>query len=206
MDLATFYEEEDKLAVRLTAQKVREISEKLISGIRECLQHTPRDIRRAQCFALQLRQLNRHSNYRLKKLKDQLGEVRGDAEQAALAQNNLASEISHIKRSIAACLDFKSLDQELELVPLEEFKEKAGECMELTEETLADPHKLYLARLNYEIYQRNAMVESLQELDGRRNVLASDISGKEHRLKQIDPIVVKLQETTKELIELLGVP
>ncbi|CAD5216788.1 unnamed protein product [Bursaphelenchus xylophilus] len=206
MDLSAYYEEEDRLASRLTAQKVREISEKLLQGIRECLQQRPRDVKKAQCFALQLRQLNRHSNYRLKKLKDKLNEVRTDAEQSALAQNNLSSEISHIKRSIAACLDFQSLDQELDLVSLEEFKQKAPEVMEITEEILQDEHKLYLARLNYEIHQRNAMVESLQELEGLRNVLASDISGKEHRLKQVDPIVARLQDTTKELLELLGVP
>lgn len=48
------------------------------------------------------------------------------------------------------------------------------------------------------------MIDQLHELEGRRNALASDINGKEHRLKQVEPVAQRLRETMQELIDLLG--
>lgn len=93
--------------MQLTTEQIRAKSAELVEGIRQCIKERPRNTKRAQVLALQLRQLNRHSNFRLKKLREALSTVRAEAEQAALAQNNLCSEIAHIKRNIAHCREFR---------------------------------------------------------------------------------------------------
>ena len=48
------------------------------------------------------------------------------------------------------------------------------------------------------------MAESLGEQENRRQLLASDISGKENRLAQIKPLLTNIRDTAKPLFDILG--
>ena len=48
------------------------------------------------------------------------------------------------------------------------------------------------------------LTESIEEQENRRQLLASDISGKENRLTQIKPLLNNIRETAKPLFDILG--
>ncbi|KAK6045987.1 hypothetical protein COOONC_16508 [Cooperia oncophora] len=81
-------------------------------------------------------------------------------------------------------------DEDIDLVPLEEFYAHAPEGVSRPEVTRTNEHEQRLARLTWEIAQRKALVDTLTEQEGRRNVLISSINGKEQRLKNTSLHVV----------------
>lgn len=113
---------------------------------------------------------------------------------------------------------FRSGDEELELIPMDEFLAHAADKgIELTDEIKADEHRLRLARLEFELKQREEfvhsfcsvssvcrMAEELQQSDTKKNLLGSDIKAKENRLAQIRAQIGLIRQTGKPLGEMLG--
>ncbi|KAH7729417.1 fms interacting protein [Aphelenchoides avenae] len=154
--------------------------------------------------AIQMRRLNRLSNYRIKHLRERTGIARGQLDSQFLLLQNIKSEISHLKKTIDSCLEFRSSDADVELVPVEEFYKNAPESVSNPEKTRNDPHEQHLAQLNYELQERKNLMTTLHELDGRKQVLLSDIRGKESRLGQIKPRITSLKDAAKPLLDILG--
>ncbi|KJH50853.1 hypothetical protein DICVIV_03003 [Dictyocaulus viviparus] len=100
---------------------------------------------------------------------------------------------------------FSAGDEELELVPLDEFYASAPESISRAEITKINEHEQRLARLTWEIAQRKALVDTLTEQEGRRNVLTSSINGKEQRLKSLRSKIALLISAAKPVQEALGV-
>lgn len=134
-----------------------------------------------------------------------------------LQLQNVTSEVQHIQKEIDRCLDFSAGDEELELVPFEQFHTEASEI--LANETADNEHEQYLARLKFENEQRREFVRfsikislksffrllsTLNELEGRRNVLQSDIRGKEVRLQGLKPKLEDLTKVAEPVFEMVG--
>ncbi|KHJ76041.1 hypothetical protein OESDEN_24340, partial [Oesophagostomum dentatum] len=101
---------------------------------------------------------------------------------------NSSSEIQHLQKEINRCLQFSAGDEDIDLIPLDEFYATAPEGVSRPEVTKTNEHEQRLARLTWEIAQRRAfvlLVDTLTEQEGRRNVLISSINGKEQRLKSL---------------------
>ncbi|KAK6013686.1 hypothetical protein OSTOST_20995, partial [Ostertagia ostertagi] len=96
-------------------------------------------------------------------------------------------------------------DEDIELVPLDEFYAHAPEGVSRPEVTKTNEHEQRLARLTWEIAQRKALVDTLTEQEGRRNVLISSINGKEQRLKSLRSKISLLITAAKPVQEALGV-
>lgn len=97
------------MANALTSEEIQRRSSKLISEIREAVSSTPRNLQTAKMLSLELKQLNRLSNFRNQQLKNELQSLQNNADAVYLSFNNLANEISHMKKSIVAFLDFRSV-------------------------------------------------------------------------------------------------
>jgi hypothetical protein len=95
------------LAHSLTSDEIRKQSKTLIADIRKAITSTPPDFQTAKFLTLELKQLNRLSNFRNQSFRTELQGLQANADSIFLSFNNLANEISHIRKSIAACLDFR---------------------------------------------------------------------------------------------------
>lgn len=70
-----------------------------------------------------------------------------------LELQNLLYEISHLKKEINTCLEFRSVDETISLVSVEDFLRSAS--METSQtEIVNNEHKLKLARLDWELMER----------------------------------------------------
>lgn len=155
--------------------------------------------------AVTMRRLGRLAQYATHQMRDETAERLTAVETRHLQLQNVRSEVQHLKREIDRCLEFKSADEDLVLVSEEEFYEKAPASISRPEETKDDEHQRRLARLNWEVTERKNLMGTLAELEGRRNVLASDIRGKEQRLNSFKPKLEALIQASKPLQELVGV-
>ncbi|KAI6233574.1 hypothetical protein M3Y99_00892900 [Aphelenchoides fujianensis] len=201
-----FFAVEDRMAEALTSDEIRTKSSELIAGVRAALRSEPPDLVEAQVLTLQLRQLNRLSNFRNARLKERTAAARHETDLVFLKFHNFGNEIHHLKKRISEMLSFRSRDEDLELIPVEEFyAHTADKGVELTHEVKADEHRLRLARLEFELKQREEMSEELQQSDTKKNLLGSDIKGKENRLAQIRAQIGLIRQAGKPLGEMLGI-
>ncbi|ETN74815.1 hypothetical protein NECAME_12714 [Necator americanus] len=69
---------------------------------------------------------------------------------------NSSSEIQHLQKEISRCLQFSAGDEDIDLIPLDEFYACAPENVSRPEVTKNNKHEQRLARLTWEIAQRKA--------------------------------------------------
>uniref|UniRef100_A0A915P8N1 Uncharacterized protein n=1 Tax=Meloidogyne floridensis TaxID=298350 RepID=A0A915P8N1_9BILA len=214
--LRNFFKLEDELSKHLDTDKVCDDVRKLLAEIRSNLSsnqdkhptHSKSSHERSSALilAVKLRNMNRLFTFRNKQANTKLAEVRQKVEDHYLSLQNVSSEISHMKKNIETCLDFRADIYDIELVNSEE---SFSNCKEMTDnhdkEEKLDDHQLFLQRLNNELNERKSLLSNLNELEGRKSALLSDIKGKEQRLSQIGPKIVSIKKMAEPLLDLLGV-
>lgn len=75
----------------------------------------------ASLLFVTLRQLNRVDKLRLKKARDVTHDVKQRVDSFHLQLENLLYEVFHLRKEVDKCLEFKSKDEDIELVDVEEF-------------------------------------------------------------------------------------
>ncbi|KAK6051920.1 hypothetical protein COOONC_10575 [Cooperia oncophora] len=154
---------------------------------------------------IQMRRCSRIAHYATAQLRSETSAQLEQVEAKYLLLQNSSSEIQHLQKEISRCLQFSAGDEDIDLVPLEEFYAHAPEGVSRPEVTRTNEHEQRLARLTWEIAQRKALVDTLTEQEGRRNVLISSINGKEQRLKSLRSKISLLITAAKPVQEALGV-
>ncbi|PWN39840.1 hypothetical protein IE81DRAFT_294252, partial [Ceraceosorus guamensis] len=101
----------------------------------------------------QLRALGRRVAEDNKRSKGKVAERRAEVDESRLRLQNLEYERSQLEGEIRRCKEFVSVFQDIELRDLSEFQAVAPEELR-TEQILSDPHSLMLARLEYELIER----------------------------------------------------
>lgn len=206
----SFFNLEDEFSSHVDRNKIESDLSLLVGNIRNSLKNNTAGLKKTEIRdslllnAARLRRLNRHSNFRNRVEYSNLNDVRQKVEAHHLSLQNVTNEIAHLRKNIEACLEFQPSDADIELVEPEEYVAKAppGEHLD---PAVSDPHQYYLCRLNHELKERNCMLANLQELEGRKSALLSDIRGKEQRLAQIRPKIGSVKRSTGPLLELLSV-
>jgi THO complex subunit 5 len=122
-------------------------------------------VRSGALFA-RLKALNRAANTATREHKQRTADARQEMDATALGLQNLLYEKRHLEREIEKCRQFNSVYQDIPLYNEEEFMQLAPEDSR-TEEILVDEHRLMLARLNFELAER-------QRLEAFRKKLARD--------------------------------
>lgn len=92
------------------------------------------------------------------------------------------------------------------MVPLEEFYDNAPAEVAKAEETKANPHQLYLARLEYENLQRLDMTNSFKKFEAKQDALERIISEKKTKLESLRPQLQQILEVTKPVQSYLSMP
>jgi THO complex subunit 5 len=154
----------------------------------------------------QLRQLNRLSNLYAKETRDKTQEKKLGVDDLHLQLQNLQYEVNHLRKEITNCLEFKSKHDDIELISEEEFYETAPDSISNPGVTRFDDHKLMLARLEWEMKQR-------EQLNSRQLSLEASIKSKQNQTAELEgklsgllPSLEQLQTATKPLQEFFDLP
>ncbi|GMS89532.1 hypothetical protein PENTCL1PPCAC_11707, partial [Pristionchus entomophagus] len=210
IDPQDLYAIEDKIASELgttvmtdrlkeSTSVLREILEKFIAGETRSI-----DMRNATMSSIQVRRYSRLIYYANAMKKKEVTEKMETVESKYMQLQNQSSEVGHLQKEIQRCLQYPSNDEQIPLVPLEEFYEKAKSEISKPEITKLDEHQQKVARLNFEREERKHLMNTLNELEFRRSVLASDINKKESRIKSLKPKMDAVVKSARSLEEALG--
>ncbi|EAA13229.4 AGAP004746-PB [Anopheles gambiae str. PEST] len=153
-----------------------------------------------------LKKLNRLDKVRIREGRDALHKEKLRVDSNRLQLQNLLYEAEHLKREVQRCYMFKSQDEEIELVPVEEFYEQAPESVSRPEQTKEDEHARRIARLEWELQQRKELDAHLKELLTLKQAVEKDIVGKTERLDSLGPRLRDLLIATRPLQEALEMP
>ncbi|XP_033628155.1 THO complex subunit 5 homolog A-like [Asterias rubens] len=160
----------------------------------------------ASLHFVSLKKLNRLSHLRCKgaREKTMLGKQRVDS--LHLQLQNLLYEVMHLQKEIKKCREFKSKDEDIELVDLETFYSEAP--MEITnpKSTKKNLHKQRLARLDWELEQRKRLAEKYKECQSNTDILAKEINSKEEYLDSLQPQLASILKATIPVQEYLSMP
>ncbi|XP_035912615.1 THO complex subunit 5 homolog [Anopheles stephensi] len=153
-----------------------------------------------------LKKLNRLDKVRIREGRDALHKEKLRVDSNRLQLQNLLYEAEHLKREVQRCYMFKSQDEEIELVPEEEFYEQAPASVSRPESTKSDEHARRIARLEWELQQRKELDAHLKELLSLKQAIEKDIVAKTERLDSLGPRLRDLLIATRPLQEALEMP
>ncbi|GAA5802927.1 Fms-interacting protein-domain-containing protein [Helicostylum pulchrum] len=98
-------------------------------------------------------------------------DAKSNMNETRLELQDVMYERKHILEEIVQCRDFRSVYEDVELIPLEEFLAKAGpEYLQNSD----NPHQLMINRLKYELVVRTALKEQKEALEIERAKLIKE--------------------------------
>ena len=148
-----------------------------------------------------LRKLNRLEKLRLKQSREELHRVKGQVDSQHLQLQNLLYEVRHLQKEVNKCLQFKSQDEDIDLVPIEEFLKDAPASVKKSEN---DAHQLQKARLEWELQQRKQLAELCKQIHEEKEKVAKDIEKQQLHLDNLSPMLRNILQATKPVEESLG--
>ncbi|XP_052801191.1 THO complex subunit 5 homolog [Mya arenaria] len=217
---ALFYAEEEEVEQRKVGQEVTLFHSacdditRTIKEIKALKESSDKDMKveiegkklEVMLQVVMLKKLNRLSHIRCKKVKDKTTEVKNMIDKSQLQLQNLLYEILHLEKEIVKCLAFRSKDEEIDLVPEEQFYKEAPPEISKPEETEANQHKLTLARLDWELEQRKQLAARLQEAEQKREQMDANNRTTHEQLDNLQPKLNSILQSTKPVQDYLNMP
>lgn len=154
---------------------------------------------------VKLKKLNRLDKLRLHKHRETLQKEKLQADSNRLKLQNLIYEANHLMKEINKCFSFKSEDEDIELVNIEEFHKSAPESLQ-GPETLQDDHLLRKARLEFELQQRKEYAKQCKDLEKEREAVAEKTVEVKKNLNSIFPCLQEVIKSTRPIQEILNMP
>lgn len=188
-DLKKLLLEVSSLKEENTDEAKRKIAEKRIQG---------------SLIIVVLKKLNRLDKIRLRSGRDSLNKEKNIVDSNRLQLQNLIYEADHLKKEIQKCHQFKSEDEDINLIPLPEFYELAPESVSRPDETKNNEHALRLARLEFELEQRKEYAKKCKELMESKEKVAQDIISQKEKLDSLAPRLQDLLKASRPIQEILG--
>lgn len=171
-----------------SAEKIRaELAEKRIEG--------------SYLFVL-TKKLNRLDKIRLRSGRDALHKEKLAVDSNRLQLQNLLYEAEHLRKDVQRCFQFKSQDEQIDLVDEEQFYADAPAEISRPEKTRDDEHARRLARLDWELQQRKELAALCEQLEKQKQVAAQHIQTKTQRLDSLAPCLDALLKV-RSLIQLI---
>jgi len=159
---------------------------------------------------MNLKKLNRLDKIRTKRIRESTASVMQRVDTFHLQLQNLRYEVMHLEKEMTKCLQFRSRDQDIQLVSEQEFQASAPESIKAkvsaAETTPSGEHELRLARLEFENAQRKEMHETLQKLDKEKQGFEKKIKTKTSDLASLKPQLAAILEKTKAVQTYLDMP
>ncbi|XP_032517733.2 THO complex subunit 5 homolog [Danaus plexippus] len=187
--------------VRQLFAEIAELKEKATDEAKEKI-----NVKRveASLHLVALKKLNRLEKVRTRAGREALHKEKQRVDSTHLLLQNLLYEADHLNKEVTKCLQFKSKDEEIELIPLEEFYKEAPSEISRPEVTKADEHQLQLARLEWELRQRRELAGACSELVASKECVAAAIAAARSRLDALSPHLKDVLKATKPLQECLA--
>ncbi len=161
---------------------------------------------RASLQVLTLKRLNRLDKLRARDSRDRTQQAKQKVDSLHLHLQNLLYEAMHLQKEITKCQQFRSGDEDIQMVSEEEFYRDAPDNISKSEETRSDEHKRKLARLEFEGATRREMSGALKKLESGREKLEDIIKTKRDNLASLRPQLQKILEATKPTQDYLKMP
>ena len=155
---------------------------------------------------LTLKKLNRLDKIRTKKIRDNTNTSKQRVDAFHLQLQNLRYEVMHLQKEVAKCLQFRSRDQDMDLVTIEEFYEKAPTEISRKEQTEKNEHDQRLARLEYENLQRKQMSDEYNRLEKEKMQFEEQIQERKTKLANLKPQLAAILEKSKPVQDYLEMP
>jgi THO complex subunit 5 len=152
-----------------------------------------------------LKKFNRLDKLRLQSRRDTLQKEKLQVDSNLLKLQNLIYESDHLKREINKCYSFKSEDEDIDLVGMEEFLELAPETSK-SDEILSDEHSLRKARLGFELIQRKEYAQQCKELEKDKEEVAKKTIEVKKNLDSLSPSLQEVKKSTRPIQQILNMP
>lgn len=136
-------------------------------------------------FFAQLRSISRRVHEDARNGKGKVTEIRSRVDNASLALQNLKYQKRHLQEEIRNCKSFQSIYENVSLIDVDQFIQSAPDS-EKTDEITTNAHKLYLARLRFELSERKRLEEEKQQLQSKRAALMKENRKKKQRLEGLE--------------------
>lgn len=152
-----------------------------------------------------MKKLNRLDKIRLANRRESLAKEKLNVDSNRLKLQNLIYEADHLKKEINKCISFKSEDEGIELVSVEEFV-KIAEIEGSKSDLLEDKHALRMARLEFELQQRKEYARQCQELEKSKEEIAQKIVSVRENLDSLEPCLINVCKATRPIQKILDMP
>jgi len=166
---------------------------------------TERKIQGSLMFVV-LKKLNRLDKLRSKTIRDATAEARQKVDSFHLQLQNLLYESLHLQKEVTRCLEFKSKDEDIDLISVDDFYREAPKEVSKPDVTKKNPHLQTLARLDWELEQRKRLARRYQMSQETKEKIAQDITTKQDHLDNLAPRLQSILQATRPLQEYLGMP
>ncbi|XP_071946248.1 THO complex subunit 5 homolog [Antedon mediterranea] len=153
-----------------------------------------------------MKKLNRLAHIHNKKARDSTEEAKEKVDVLHLQLQNLLYEVMHLQKEITKCLEFKSTDEDIELVDVDDFYHEAPKEVSNPNITKADIHSQRLARLDWELQQRKSLSEKFKEFQEKKNEIVKEIEQKKEYLESLQPMLDTILQSTLPVQEYLSMP
>lgn len=194
------------------ASKLRNILAEIVAIRKEKIDLTASDkikLANLRCessiMLMLMRRLNRFGQLRCKMLREKSVEKKDLVDEKHIKFLGVQYEVSHLKKQIQNCYNFKSDDEDIDFVDLEYFKQHASSEIYDAEKIGDDPYLLRLAQLQFELAERKRLALEFKEAVRERAKLKSSIEQKKKKLTTLLPNVDEVIKASKPLEEALGV-
>ncbi|KAF5293697.1 hypothetical protein FQA39_LY03182 [Lamprigera yunnana] len=165
----------------------------------------------AAACVVTLKKLNRLDKVRTTTAREGLIVEKQKVDSTNLQYQNLLYEAAHLSSEFKKCKQFKSKDEDIELVNVEEFLAEGPETKTKAFKNYKElddiqKHELHLARLEWELTQRKKLAQLCNTFEDEKKQIAADILKTKNRLGGLVPKLAAVLEATKPLQEYLGLP
>lgn len=154
---------------------------------------------------LVLKKLNRLEKLRLAAARARTNQSRASLDSFHLTLENLLYTVLHLRKEIGRCVAFRSRDEDISLVPVDEFLCDAPENIATPGIASGDEHQLHVARLSWELEQRKQLTAACKLLMDSQHTVSRAIDTRRASLHALTPKLDTLLQSTKSLQSELGV-
>ncbi|KAH9525751.1 THO complex subunit 5, partial [Bulinus truncatus] len=155
---------------------------------------------------IHMKKLNRMAHFRCRKVRETTNEAKHKIDQCHLQLQNLLYEAMHLEKEIMKCMEFKSKDEEIELISVEEFYKDAPASITNAEVTKNDPHLQMLGRLEWELELRKKLAAKLAATKKNKEQLSQEIQSKQDYLETLQPKLSAILQATRPVQDYLSMP
>ena len=172
-------------------KSAKDANDKSIDGLKaDCMYY----------FAL-LRKYNCKTQTQCKRLRDSTHVLRKKLDSTDLILKNLQFEEIYLQREIQKCLNFKSIVEDLHLIPEDDFN---AHLKSKNEVIPTDKHAYTMKRLEWELEQRKILKTNLESWQAKRDGLMNEITELRDYLSSLPPQLEELLSSTAQVQDTLG--